>query len=369
MDMTLETALELGYRAGFIKACSRPAPVSQDVDSSAFAADMCQFVALHTPIFSQPAQPTGPATRPEKTKTGVFNKFNVSRVDGTDCDGGKHESCSYFVLDIEHDKFAKAALRAYADACQPELPILAADMRTIYGLTTTQPSMPASGEFGAFQARVSQWMGQCFLPSLYSNMTERGDRLLEEVLELLQSKGYDRARVATLVDYVWGRPVGEPAQEVGGVMVTLAGFCWIAGLSMHEAGEQELARITQPEVMEKIRRKQQAKNALHFDTPLPGHAHPTEPVKVPNGYALVPKSFLIEKDTWEAAQFAFGGPGTGDGEEFMDCTAWIGDIDNDDGSKTHGIHISCNECPEEGSITIAEFAAAPEHEAKESGNG
>ena len=121
-----------------------------------------------------------------------------------------------------------------------------------------------------FQAGVSEWMGQCFLPSLYSNMTERGDRLLEEVLELLQAHGYDKARVPTLVDYVFGRPVGEPAQEVGGVMVTLAGYCWVAGLDMHAAGDAELARINQPDVMAKIRAKQEAKNALHFDTPLPG---------------------------------------------------------------------------------------------------
>lgn len=130
----------------------------------------------------------------------------------------------------------------------------------------------AESERRSFQAGVAEWMGQCFLPSLYSNMTERGDRLLEEVLELLQAHGYDKTRVPTLVDYVFGRPVGEPAQEVGGVMVTLAGYCWVAGLDMHAAGDAELARINHPEVMAKIRAKQEAKNALHFDTPLPGNA-------------------------------------------------------------------------------------------------
>lgn len=144
-----------------------------------------------------------------------------------------------------------------------------------------------------FQAGVAEWMGQCFLPSLYSNMTERGDRLLEEVLELLQAHGYDKARVPTLVDYVFGRPVGEPAQEVGGVMVTLAGYCWVAGLDMHVAGDAELARINQPEVMAKIRAKQEAKNALHFDTPLPGSADAHLPaqavdlVQIPHGIRLV----------------------------------------------------------------------------------
>lgn len=127
-----------------------------------------------------------------------------------------------------------------------------------------------TGASASFQTRVSDWMAACFLQPLYSNMTERGDRLLEEVLELLQATGYDLSRVATLTDYVYDRPAGEPAQEVGGVMVTLAGFCWVAGLDMQADGERELARIQRPEVMAKIRAKQEAKNALHFDTPLPG---------------------------------------------------------------------------------------------------
>lgn len=124
----------------------------------------------------------------------------------------------------------------------------------------------------SFQAGVSAWMSECFATTVCTDITERGDRLLEEVLELLQSHGYDRARVPTLVGYVFGRPVGESAQEVGGVMVTLAAYCRAAGLDMHAEGARELARITEPEVMAKIRRKQAAKSALHFDTPLPGDA-------------------------------------------------------------------------------------------------
>lgn len=147
-------------------------------------------------------------------------------------------------------------------------------------LQTLQAALASRQPVGSsFQADVAEWMGQCFLPSLYSNMTERGDRLLEEVLELLQAHGYDKARVPTLVDYVFGRPDGDPAQEVGGVMVTLAGYCWVAGLNMHTAGDAELARINQPDVMAKIRAKQEAKNALHFDTPLPGSADASVPAQ------------------------------------------------------------------------------------------
>ncbi len=123
-----------------------------------------------------------------------------------------------------------------------------------------------------FQSRVADWVSHCFQADLYSDMTERGDRLLEEVLELLQAMGYDPARIATLVTYVYGRPAGEPAQEVGGVMVTLAAYCQVAGLDMHADGERELARILSPQVMSSIREKQRAKAALQFDTPLPGGA-------------------------------------------------------------------------------------------------
>lgn len=78
---------------------------------------------------------------------------------------------------------------------------------------------------------------------------------------------------------------------------------------------------------------------------------------VPEGYVLVPEKIGVPAENWEAAQFAFGGPGTGEGEAFMDCTLWIGEITDDDGKLIHGLHVSCDECPEEGSITLSAFPA------------
>lgn len=60
---------------------------------------------------------------------GLYNKFEVRRVDGSSEPGGKHHRCEYFVLDLTHDKHAKAALLAYADSCELEYPLLAADLR------------------------------------------------------------------------------------------------------------------------------------------------------------------------------------------------------------------------------------------------
>jgi hypothetical protein len=64
-----------------------------------------------------------------KREVGLYNKFFVERTDGTGAPGGKHHGCEYFVLDLTHDKFAKAALAAYANACRSEYPLLAADLR------------------------------------------------------------------------------------------------------------------------------------------------------------------------------------------------------------------------------------------------
>lgn len=59
---------------------------------------------------------------------GLYRKFDVYRTDATDLPGGKHHGCEYFVLDVNHDKYAKAALKAYAEACREEYPLLAADI-------------------------------------------------------------------------------------------------------------------------------------------------------------------------------------------------------------------------------------------------
>lgn len=114
------------------------------------------------------------------------------------------------------------------------------------------PSTPAS-----FQSRVQPWLLQCFGAEIAADRVERNHRFLEESLELVQALGCTASEAHQLVDYVYGRPWGEPDQEVGGVMVTLAALCLASGLDMHGAGETELARIWTK--VEKIRAKQAAK--------------------------------------------------------------------------------------------------------------
>lgn len=106
-----------------------------------------------------------------------------------------------------------------------------------------------------FQERVQNWVFTCFGEEIALDLTERNRRFLEEALELVQSLGASKAFAHDLVDYVFARPEGEAVQEVGGVMVTLASLCTTQGIDMAEAGESELSRIEQPEVIAKIRAK------------------------------------------------------------------------------------------------------------------
>ena len=88
---------------------------------------------------------------------------------------------------------------------------------------------------------------------------ERARRFGEEAIELLQAAGLPKSDVLQLVDYVYSRPVGDEAQEVGGTMVTLASLCEALCYNMTEEGWKEIHRCYQPEIMEKIRNKQISK--------------------------------------------------------------------------------------------------------------
>lgn len=109
----------------------------------------------------------------------------------------------------------------------------------------------------SFQTRVQPWLMECFGPIIAGDKEERNHRFIEEALELVQACGCSQSEAHQLVDYVYGRPVGDPVQEAGGVMVTLAALCLAHGMDMHDAGETELARIWTK--VEQIRAKQAAK--------------------------------------------------------------------------------------------------------------
>lgn len=151
-------------------------------------------------------------------------------------------------------------------------------------------------------------MMACFGAEISADTKERNHRFFEESTELVQACGMTPSEAHQLVDYVYGRPEGEPAQEVGGVMVTLAALCLANGLDMHQAAEVELARIWTK--VESIRAKQAAKPK---QSPLPAPANYAATIDAAlvafcdqEGYPSDgPVDDLIRKAFGAGARFAF----------------------------------------------------------------
>ena len=142
----------------------------------------------------------------------------------------------------------------------------AATLEQTFGpLSDRERRIAAQAQGGAFQERVLSWMWATFGQEVAADRQERNHRFLEEALELVQAGGATREEVQLLVDYVYGRPVGEVAQEVGGVMITLAALCLAHKLDLHQCADIELARVWT--LVDKIRAKHASKPK---GSPLPG---------------------------------------------------------------------------------------------------
>lgn len=79
---------------------------------------------------------------------------------------------------------------------------------------------------------------------------------------------------------------------------------------------------------------------------------------IPEGWKLVPEQMSLDADAIECicSQGGDGGHSYGD---FTDVILWVGEVENDDGSKskTHGLNVSSADYPEDGSVNLYEFAA------------
>lgn len=126
-----------------------------------------------------------------------------------------------------------------------------------------------------YQDTCAMWALSAFGDAVVLSQDERTFRFAEEAIELAQARGLSREQVMHLVDHVYNRPKGNQAQEVGGVMVTLAVLCYQADISMDDAGWLELHRamINTPQ----IRLKQHTKPPH-----IRGAAYPSQEPEAPD---------------------------------------------------------------------------------------
>lgn len=105
----------------------------------------------------------------------------------------------------------------------------------------------------SFQKRVYPWTVETFGYAKSMSLKERRQRIMEEAIELLQAMGGDEEEVVQMAAYVFGRPIGDPYQEFGGLQVCMAAGANALGIDMDQAREDELSRCI--DKVDVIRRK------------------------------------------------------------------------------------------------------------------
>lgn len=78
---------------------------------------------------------------------------------------------------------------------------------------------------------------------------------------------------------------------------------------------------------------------------------------IPEGYVLAPQQIFLDPSDIESICSQCGdGHESGYGD-FTDGLLWVGNIQRDDGSIVHGLHISSADYTEEGGVMVCEFSA------------
>lgn len=109
-----------------------------------------------------------------------------------------------------------------------------------------------------FNTRWWQWKMMAWHNHAFGNLGPQAARVysmrvLEEALELAQAEGVRPVEVAHIVQQVYAKPAGEPAKELGGLLITITGYANMAGLSIEDVFRTEYNRIQDPVLIEKIR--------------------------------------------------------------------------------------------------------------------
>ncbi|CCV12895.1 hypothetical protein [Mesorhizobium sp. STM 4661] len=107
------------------------------------------------------------------------------------------------------------------------------------------------------QRRVTQFLVDAFPEDPVVRPKVRVYRFLEEAMELAQAMGVTRWQAFKLLWYVFGRPVGDVKQELGGTVFTLVGVANSLGTNIiregHASVDEAYGRI------DKIRAKSKTK--------------------------------------------------------------------------------------------------------------
>src|ERR1019366_10303280 len=101
------------------------------------------------------------------------------------------------------------------------------------------------------------WAIRCFGREHVFDRAIRALRTLEEAAELAQALGVPEDKAAKCISTVYSRPVGEPLQEIGGVLLTIAVLCESMGAEADDILEIELRRVLKKDIAHFTKRNQE----------------------------------------------------------------------------------------------------------------
>lgn len=143
------------------------------------------------------------------------------------------------------------------------------------------------------------------------------------------------------VDPPKSRPSSRDKSE--GFVAFLACYCGGYSANAHRMGQGETEKDAIQDVIAKWNTRAVPPSAV-----------------VPEGYVLVPARIELSPTDIAAIMFQCGGAddeADSFEDQFNGGILWFGTVHDDEGNTTYGMHIACAECLEEGSTTLAEFAA------------
>jgi hypothetical protein len=97
--------------------------------------------------------------------------------------------------------------------------------------------------FEMMQILAVDWGYRCFGMDHIVDKRVRALRCAEEAVELAQACFVDKDTVLKMVDMIYDRPMGDPKQEIGGVLITAAVIANAFESTAHDLMLKELRRV------------------------------------------------------------------------------------------------------------------------------
>lgn len=114
------------------------------------------------------------------------------------------------------------------------------------------------------QAKVLHWVVCAFGPDHAYSRPQRATRFLEEAIELFQSCQGDPAMAHRLIDYIFAKQAGIPADEIGDVGLTLLSVACLFDVSADQAEARKVTETLAKDPAEMAARNRE-KNEAGFD--------------------------------------------------------------------------------------------------------